>query len=165
MAKIIGKIVKETHSFEKVMVMRPYGNETIVEPADDESVESILASTQEVINNVAPYARNCPTHHYFGRGTTYVTVQPISGTKRDEFIERMKELKVSGAFISRDRDFDGRVQLVVVTPSPTDPVIPADDRSVELMNKIGETMLKEAEKDRKFVLEIRQGRSGKDGNV
>ncbi len=117
MAKITGRIVKEKHSFENVMVMRPFGNETIVEPADDESIDSILASTQEAINRVAPYARNCPTHHYFGRGTTYITIQPILGKKREEFIERIKELKVSGAFISRDRDFDGKVQLVVCTPS------------------------------------------------
>lgn len=127
MAKIIGQIVKEKHSFENILVLRPYGNETIVEPAEDESVDSILASTQDAINRVAPYARNCPTHHYFGRGTTYVTIQPISGTKRDKFIERIKELKASGAFISRDRDFDGRVQLVVCTPSPSDPVMPADN--------------------------------------
>ncbi len=130
MAKIIGKIVKEKHSFEKIMVMRPYGNETIVEPADDESLDSILASAQEAINRVSPYARNCPAHHYFGRGTTYVTIQPISGEKRDKFIERIKDLKASGAFIARDRDFDGRVQLVVVTPSPDDPVMPAEDKSV-----------------------------------
>jgi len=55
-------------------------------------------------------------------------IQPISGKKRDEFIERIKELKVSGAFISRDRDFDGRVQLVVCTPSPGDPVMPAESK-------------------------------------
>lgn len=126
MAKIIGKFVTERHGFERVIVKRPYGNETIVEPKGDESVDSILASTQEAVNRVAPYARNCPIHHYYGRGTTYITIQPISGKNRDEFIERVKELKVSGAFIARDRDFDGRVQLVVCTPSPGDPVMPAD---------------------------------------
>lgn len=124
MAKIIGKIVTERHTLG-VLVKRPYGNETIVELAEGESVDSILESTQTAINRVAPYARNCPPHYWTGRGTTYVTIQPISGKVHDQFIERISELKVSGAIISKEASTEGRIQLIVYTPSPDDPILPA----------------------------------------
>lgn len=125
MAKIIGRIVKEMHGWHNVYVMRPYGNETIVEPEENESLDSILRSVQTAIDGILPYVRNCPTGNWTGRATTYITVQPIRGDRRDEFVKRLNELKCHGACLMREHDFDGRVQLIVFTSSPMDSIIPA----------------------------------------
>lgn len=128
MVKIKGKIVTEKAQFENYMTKLPYGNETLVIPDEEDTVDDILAAVQKAVNSVAPYARNCPIHHWHGRGCTYVTVQPIHGGTRDKFIRRINEIKSINAYIARDNDFDGRVQLLVCTPSPGDRPIEARNR-------------------------------------
>lgn len=127
MAKIVGKIIKVKHEWEKVNVMRPYGNETLVEPEENESIDSIIGCIQTAINGVLPYVGNCPIGHWTGRATTYITIQPIKGDNREKLIERLNELRSPGACLLRDHDFDGRVQLILFTPSPGDSITPADE--------------------------------------
>lgn len=126
MVKITGKLIIEKHNFNNIRVKRPYGNEYIVEPEPSDTLDDILKATQKACSIVAPYARNCPPGNWTGRGTTYVTIQPISGKMRDDFAERIHEIKVSNACLMRERDFDGRIQLIVFTPSPDDRPVPAE---------------------------------------
>lgn len=137
MAKIIGRIVKEMHGFYNTYVMRPYGNETIVEPEENESLDSIIRSVQAAIDSILPYVRNCPTGNWTGRATTYITVQPIKGDKRDEFIKRLNGFNYSGACLMRDHDFDGRVQLILFTPSPMDSIVPANEEFIDVLKLHG----------------------------
>jgi hypothetical protein len=125
MAKITMRIVTEMHEWDKVLVERPYGNETLVKPADGETEDSIVASIRQAIERVAPYARNCHTHNWAGRAATYVTVQPIRDPLRESVGKRIGAQSPCGTFVMRDNDFDGRLQLVVCTACPGDPIRPA----------------------------------------
>jgi len=127
MAKIRMELVKEMHEWSKFLVIRPYGNECIVEPEENETVDSIMLSIQQAINDLIDYVVNCPIGNWTGRATTYITVQPIYGERRDEVKHRVSELTHGWTCLMLDRDFDGRVQLMLYTPSPTDRPKPAED--------------------------------------
>ena len=127
MVKINGKIIIEMHEWHNVLVRRPQYNETIVEPEEGDSTDAILTATQQAIDRVTPYVMNCPIGNWTGRATTYITIQPIRGQQREDFAERIKtELHAHTACWLRDSDFDGRIQLIVYTPSPMDHIRPAE---------------------------------------
>jgi len=127
MAEIKVDLIKEHHEWSKFDVIRPYSNECIVEPEEDESIDSVMCSIQQAINELTPYVVNCPIGRWTGRATTYITVQPIYGERRDEVKSRVKELTYGWTCLMLSEDFDGRVQLMLYTPSPMDRPKPAED--------------------------------------
>jgi uncharacterized protein YlzI (FlbEa/FlbD family) len=127
MAKIIGELIIEKHELHpENTVRRPRGNEYIVVPEENDTIDTIIQTVIDAIDQIAPYVRNCPTGSWTGRATTYLTIQPIKGERRDELANRIfKEARHSGLCMMRESDFDGRVQLILYTPNPDDPIMPA----------------------------------------
>lgn len=111
---------------------RPQDNETIVQPQKHASLTAVLRATQRAIDRVRHYVMNCPIGFYTCRATTYITIQPIVGQLRERVCTHLSDLHAQNACLVRDCDFDGRIQLMLYTPSPSDRIIPCSNQRPSL---------------------------------
>lgn len=96
----------------------PFGNETFIEPKEEECAQNVILSIQEAIKSLEPYVKNCPANSFTGRSVTYLTIAPIYEKKREEVIGRLDEIKTSYDYlINREQDFDGQIRLSLTMSS------------------------------------------------
>jgi hypothetical protein len=128
LAKIIGEIVTEIHAFAKVKVQRPRGNEFLIQLDPSDDLLAVQDAVRQAIGTMAPYVRNCTIGQWTGRATTYIRIQPISDELKKKFIEQLKEIRPTGlCLMTEQTPIKGRLQLALYTPSPEDPIRPADE--------------------------------------